>query len=323
MSEELDEYTKKITFYLDEALKLISTTYNNHILHKTYETIDIYNKLRDQSEILNKLLEYNQKRLNIITGELNESLLELTNRFEDPEDNYVHKANNKGYLVYSEIAKKKEINKIVKSIETKANRSEMTNVRSEMTNRSEMTKQEPKQEPKQESKLSNIYIDELDYTVKLPQVKSLKEITPMFYYYAGDKNHTKGVYCSFLNGIYMRVPFPEIIDSTKNPNRVRSVRCKYGTKEKCDEQASRYYHYKKVCNYAHTGEKINKIAYNSRCRIPNFGNPSEFNESIDAVYMNDIKNLLLYGLNDTFLSMMWFYHHHYNEIVLSNLDDVV
>lgn len=160
-----------------------------------------------------------------------------------------------------------------------------------------------------ESKISNpvtierVLIPEIGYYMRLPVIQDVRKIPPMFYWYKGDTQHSAGIYCCLIPGVFAKVPFPEIIDSTKEYNKGRSIRCKYRTKALCDDQRSKMAQYHdsqvRICNFAHTGEKIVKIGYPSRCaQVPNFGNPSSITNDIKSIDEDAIKNILMYGLND-------------------------
>jgi hypothetical protein len=147
--------------------------------------------------------------------------------------------------------------------------------------------------------------------MKLPVVSDIKKIQPMFCYFKGDQQYTEGIYCCIIPNVFIKVPFPEIIDSTKEYDRGHSIRCKYKTKKLCDDQRGKMAKYHKsqvrICNFAHNGEEITKIGYPSRCAtIPNFGNPSTFANDLKIVDTSDIKNIMFYGVNDLIASAIWF-----------------
>jgi hypothetical protein len=160
--------------------------------------------------------------------------------------------------------------------------------------------------------VERILIPEYGYYLKLPVITNLNQIPPAMYYIkpnAKNNNVKPGVYIN-LNGNYMRIPFPEIADSKKEYDRKHSIRCKYTTKQECDAQRSKmagvYNSNIRVCNFAHKGDSIIKIGYPSRCpSVPNFGNTSTMSGDINKVNISDIKNTLLYGLNDIFASIIW------------------
>jgi hypothetical protein len=147
-------------------------------------------------------------------------------------------------------------------------------------------------------------IPQIHYHLHVPHIRKLEEAKPMFYW------HEEALYVRLLNDVYAKVPFPDIYDSAKNYERRCSVRCKYRTKEICDKQraevAKLYNSQVRVCNFAHAGEKIVKIGYASRCPSrPNYGNPSTIAEDSKNVSLDDIKSMLLYGLNDLIIAAIW------------------
>ncbi len=156
-------------------------------------------------------------------------------------------------------------------------------------------------EKKQEEVVPDrVFIPEIKYNMKIPSVKRLSEIPSMFYYYKGDKKTLPGVYCN-INNNCIKVPFPQVIDSVKDFNRVKSMRCKYKTRELC------YSHTNRDCNYAHRGEQMIKIGYQSRCPSnPRFGNPETMAIDTKTTVSDDIDTVLMYGLNDIFSTAVWF-----------------
>lgn len=159
------------------------------------------------------------------------------------------------------------------------------------------------EEKKSTSSIERIFIKEMNTHFNVPVVKSLDNIPQMFYYFAGNANNSAGLYCCLVNNIYIRVPFPEVIDSTRDYNKIRSIRCKYKTKTCCDEQRSRMakFHASEVrqCNFAHHGEPLVKIGYPSRCSlIPSFGNPETFINDYKIVDKKSLETIMMYGLSD-------------------------
>ena len=154
---------------------------------------------------------------------------------------------------------------------------------------------------------NRVFIKEINYHLRLPQVTNLKQIPPMFYLYKTD------IYCCISPNVYLQIPFSEMIDSTDH-NRARSIKCKYKTKSSCSEQRNRMAKYHntttRTCNFAHSGEEIIRIGYPSRCAsIPSFGNPATLTKDITNIDIDDIKNILLYGLSDCFTAAIWLDYH--------------
>ena len=163
-----------------------------------------------------------------------------------------------------------------------------------------------------------ILINEIGYYMKLPIIYDIKKIPQMFYYYKGDNQYSTGIYCCLIPNVFIKVPFPEIVDSTKEYNKGHSIKCKYKTKLMCDDQRSKMAKYHdsqiRICNYAHSGEKIVKIGYPSRCpNIPNFGNPETLTNDIKIIDEDSIKNILLYGLNDMIIASVYLDYYKMNQ----------
>lgn len=169
---------------------------------------------------------------------------------------------------------------------------------------------EHKESTPEESTPERVLINDVGYYMKMPVIKDLKQIPPMFYYYKSSNLDGQGVYCCLGPNVYAKVPFPIIIDSTKEYNRDRSIKCKYKTKALCDDQRAKMAKYHnsqvRICNFAHEGEKLIKVGYPSRCAtIPNFGNPQSLANDIKNVDLDGIKTILMYGLNDVALVSIW------------------
>lgn len=150
----------------------------------------------------------------------------------------------------------------------------------------------------------SLKIKPINYELKIPVIKKLSDIPHGFYFYQGN------IYTRIPNGDILKLPLLEIIDSKKNINRKHSIRCKYLSKTNCEEyrakMASLYKSDIRPCCYAHTGDQIIKIGYPSRCpSVPNFGNISDIMQDIRCVNLQDIQNLLLYGLNDLISAFIW------------------
>jgi hypothetical protein len=200
-----------------------------------------------------------------------------------------------------------------------------------------------KQSPIIKEQLTDKLITIGNIQMKFPVVNNLKKIPPMFYYYYPDNDVTKtsatdknsnnkvnnvdqeGLYCCIGSNIYVQIPFPVIIDSSKDLNRDYSIKCKYRTRAICTEQREKMamYHNSIVrkCNFAHEGEHLNKIGYSTRCAIiPNIGNPETLDSDLKSVGLDSIKNILLYGLNDVAIASLWFDKNKVKKLTLNNLD---
>lgn len=175
--------------------------------------------------------------------------------------------------------------------------------------------------------IERILIPELGYYLKLPTVTDLKQIPLALYYLKPNKDSTQvpGIYMNLAQGNYVRIPFPEVVDSKKEYDRKHSIRCKYNSKQECDTQRSKmakiYNSTVRVCNFAHNGETIVKIGYPSRCpSVPNYGNPTTMANDIKQINFNDVKNTLLYGLNDLISSIVWLDYNTATNLVMDKLE---
>lgn len=171
-----------------------------------------------------------------------------------------------------------------------------------------------------------VLIPEIKYYLNMRCVSDLKSIQPMLAYYnnPNDRVNKPGLYCTLMPNVHVRVPFPDVIDSTKEYGRGHSIRCKYITSAVCDEQRTKMAHYHnrqvRTCNFAHTGEKLVKIGYPSRCAKPSFGNSQSLVTDRKLISLSDIKNILLYGLNDIMSSIVWLDCHRMTNIVMSDVE---
>jgi hypothetical protein len=173
-------------------------------------------------------------------------------------------------------------------------------------------KNKPPAMPIQLIQVERVLLNEVGYYMKLPCITDIKRIPPMFYYFKGndEQKYLPGVYCCLIPNVFIKVPFPEIVDSTKEYSRDHSIKCKYKTRNLCDDQRSKmarlHNSQVRVCNFAHEGEELVKIGYPARCStIPNFGNPSTLTHDIKIIELSDIKNILLYGMSDIITSAIW------------------
>jgi hypothetical protein len=170
-----------------------------------------------------------------------------------------------------------------------------------------------------------ITIAELKYNMRMPIITDLKNLVPAMYYYKGDQHNPPGIYMNILAGNIVRIPFPEIIDSKREYDRTHSIRCKYNKKEACDVQraqmAKMYSSTIRTCNFAHTGDSIMKIGYPSRCpSVPDFGNPRTLATDMRRVTAGDVKNILMYGLNDLITAVVWLDHNEVTKQIMPCLE---
>ena len=169
-----------------------------------------------------------------------------------------------------------------------------------------------------------INITEINYNMTMPVVEKLSDIPNAFHYFKGSTENPAGVYMQINNNI-MRIPFPDVIDSKKEYDRSHSIRCKYLTKTECDAQRNKmaklYNSQTRMCNFAHAGDSIVKIGYPSRCpSLPAYGTPATMPEDIRRITLNDVKNLLLYGLSDIMDSIIWLDYNKKNGMIFDKLE---
>jgi hypothetical protein len=161
------------------------------------------------------------------------------------------------------------------------------------------------------------YININGIKLNIPIAKELKEMAPMFYNYRGD------MYCCVVPGVYAKAPWPEILDITKETNRDNTVKCKYNTRDICSEQRKKlafsHNSIMRKCNFAHEGERINKVGNSFRCHIPNIGNLNTIINDLSKINIYDAKHLLMYGLNDLAIAALWF-HINKTKKVFSDLE---
>jgi hypothetical protein len=159
--------------------------------------------------------------------------------------------------------------------------------------------------------LSNIYNTNIGFKFQVPIINKLNEMPSVFYWYNGDDTNPAGIYTCISRGFYVRVPFPNVVDSTKNCNKIGSIRCKNETYEECynirKELSIRYGSDIRECTFAHTGDKYIKIGTTFRCpHMPRFGNHGYLENDIKTVTDSDIKTILMYSLSDILLTSLWF-----------------
>lgn len=178
--------------------------------------------------------------------------------------------------------------------------------------------------------ISDIYGKRIGFDWKVPIINKLNEMPSSLYWYGGDTNNPEGVYTCLTRGFYIQVPFPNVIDATKDFNRTGSVKCKYNNLKECldvrEDLANRYNSAVRDCNFAHKGDKYIKIGTTFRCpHKPRFGNHSHLKEDIGSVPDSDIKTILMYSLSDILLSSMWFQKQNTEEpnksnMIMTNID---
>jgi hypothetical protein len=168
--------------------------------------------------------------------------------------------------------------------------------------------------------------------IKLPKeisirmVSRLDNLPPAFGWYSGDKTHREGIYIRFPENMFVRIPFPNVIDGTQNYTRNKTIKCKYETKDQCDENckflADRYNTKIRECLFAHKGDVYSKVGTNFRCPSnPRFGNHAHLKTDIEEMKADDIKPVLMYALSDILNCFLWSdFHHSDDRIVFSDVE---
>lgn len=187
------------------------------------------------------------------------------------------------------------------------------------------TKDEFKHTDVMYKKISELYDQKLDINWTIPIINNLNDIPPSIYWFDGNKKNPKGVYACISKDFYVQIPLPNVIDSTKDFNRICSVKCKYGTHDEClqirKELADRYNSKIRPCNFAHQGDKYSKIGTTFRCPSnPRFGNLPCLKNDISTLQDTDMKMMLMYSLSDMLLSSMWFQNNNINKLILTDID---
>jgi len=138
------------------------------------------------------------------------------------------------------------------------------------------------------------------YSMHLPTIRTMEELHKLHSIYYCEE--TKSIWMVLPGANLVKIPFPDIIDCTKSTEKTNSIRCRYQSKAICGDNKQGFW----TCSYAHTGEKMVKLGYPIRCpTVPNFGNPTTIRRDIQHVKLNDIKSLLMYGLNDLIVAAVW------------------
>jgi hypothetical protein len=157
------------------------------------------------------------------------------------------------------------------------------------------------------------YIPEYGTNINIQHTNDPNTLSDIFQFYKG------GVYCCISNRNLIKVPYIHINES-KAMNRSFSIRCRFGTKENC-KNFNKFNRTDKECMFAHKGEKMTKIGYATRCnQIPDFGNPETFIRDVSKISLDDIRTILMYGVNDLFIAALWMEYHDIKNKVIENLD---
>lgn len=167
---------------------------------------------------------------------------------------------------------------------------------------------------------------ELPREIKIKMVAKLEDLSPAFAWYNGDKTHRQGIYLRLPDNFFVRVPFPDVIDSTQNFARTKTIKCKYSSEEQCSENrkflANKYSTNMRECLFAHKGDTYTKVGTNFRCPVnPRFGNHQHLKADIRSIKADDVKPVLMYALSDLLTCFIWnSYHHSADKIIFSDVE---
>jgi hypothetical protein len=174
-------------------------------------------------------------------------------------------------------------------------------------------------------------IDTLD-NIKLPKEISLRVVSrldnlpPALGWFSGDKTHREGIYIRLPENMFVRIPFPNVIDGTQNYTRNKTIKCKYETEDQCLENrkflAERYTTNVRDCLFAHKGDVYSKVGTNFRCPSnPRFGCHAHLKDDIETLKADDIKPVLMYALSDVLNCFLWSdFHHADDRIIFSEVE---
>ncbi len=174
----------------------------------------------------------------------------------------------------------------------------------------------------------------------LPVVDSLKSLQPAIQWYNGDNFYQKGIYICLCKGFYVKIPFPNIPPpsslsnrcskdnefSSPSPSKEKTLKCKYITRQKCQEHKKKIYQLYdaeyKECTYVHRKEQFNKVSSIFRCpTIETFGRHETIGDDMKKIQNQDIRHLLMYSLSDDLLAILWYQNTHKDtNLVFTNID---
>ncbi|MGL5934754.1 MAG: hypothetical protein ACRCZI_03925 [Cetobacterium sp.] len=161
--------------------------------------------------------------------------------------------------------------------------------------------------------------------IRIPVIKNLKNMQPMFYWYHGDKVYKRGIYTCISSGFYIKVPFPSTVIKDDENYKINSVPCKYETREMCNAHKKKiseiYNSEMRICQFVHRKEKFVKLGIPSKCSKESFGNHDSLVNDLNETTLSDIKRLLMYSLSDTLLGTVWFQNQSdKKELLLQNIE---
>ncbi len=147
-------------------------------------------------------------------------------------------------------------------------------------------------------------------STNFPIVEKLKDIPTAISWFNGDQHNGAGLYICIVPNFYVKVPFPNTTDGTKDYSRIKSIKCKNTIESNClryrREIASKHNTTIRECTYAHDGDVYTKIGTNHRCQIlTRFGAHETLLSDMETVCEKDIQTMLMYALSDLLLAYIW------------------
>lgn len=297
---------------LNEAYSDLLRRFNKvQLVPNSKNTIEEGNAIFKEGVDLLKMINNFSKKLETMLSDcqdfVKDAVVDLNQKTRD-EDFVFHTTggmlsyNTRSLVINEDIEVMKYSLKNVKKLPEKTSKNESDTPNKENKSSKDINKDVNKEMKEiKENTMERILIKEMSVYYNAPTVTNITDIPPMFHYYKGDQKHQAGLYCCLVENVFIRVPYPEVIDSTKNYSKFRSIRCKYKTKAECDSKRAymaEKYPDVRQCNFAHVGEKLVKIGYPSRCIIPNFGNPETFHTDYKTISRDILKTIMLYGVSD-------------------------
>lgn len=167
---------------------------------------------------------------------------------------------------------------------------------------------------------------ELPKEIKVKMVSRLESLPTAFGWYNGDKKHREGIYIRLPKNMFVRVPFPNVIDGTKNYNRSKTIRCKHVTEQQCYDNrkfmADQHGTSVRDCFFAHKGDTYSKVGTNFRCpAIPRIGNHRYLTLDLNDAKSDDIKPLLMNSLSDLLVCYLWNNQQHADDkMIMSDVE---
>lgn len=276
---------------------------SQHISIKNAQKLESYSTyLGEMNEKLETLLDLTDKYANECLDKATEirQTIDLNNKYEgDPSQMFLmHKEmfNGMSWADITEKEEKKE--KIINDVNSTIKNDDLIKKDFEFT-------------PIIYKNITDVYGKDIGFKFQIPIINKLNEMPASLYWYNGDDTNHAGIYTCITRGFYVRVPLPNVYDSSQNFNRTGSIKCKNETLEECrkirEDLSNRYNSDIRDCTFAHRGDNYIKVGTTFRCpHLPRFGNHSYIKEDLDNVPDSDIKMILMYSLSDILLTSLWF-----------------